>query len=170
MNNETNETTTSEAASEKSGRVFTQEQVNTLLAEQKRRQAEKFADYDELKAKAAQFDDATQAAKSDLERAIERAEKAEQAVQDANTRLAERDHQILVAEVAAEKQVPAGHLTGSTREELVASADALLAWRAEQVPQVRKGPFTPRSGSGSSTRASGVQAGREKRRGQQKTT
>lgn len=57
--------------------TFTQEQVNAMLAEQKRKVSEKFTGYDDLKAKAEQFDAAQEAAKTEQQRAAEAAQRAE---------------------------------------------------------------------------------------------
>lgn len=57
--------------------TFNQEQVNALLAEQKRKERERFAGYDDLKKKAEQFDAAQEAAKSEQERAADAARKAQ---------------------------------------------------------------------------------------------
>lgn len=72
--------------------------------------------------KAKQFDELTEAQKSELERANDRAAQAE-------ARAAEVELRAVRAEVAAAKGVPAVLLTGSTQEELEASADALLQFR-----------------------------------------
>lgn len=152
--------TSPDAGQSRESRMFSQDQVNTLLAEEKRKAKAKYADYEELKAKADQFDQAREDAKSDLQRAIERAEKAE-------STLAQREHQLLVAEVAAAKGVPAGNLTGTTREELEASADALLAWAGPKQEEPRRG-FVPKAATGTGERhASSMQAGRERARAKQ---
>ena len=52
----------------------------------------------------------------------------------AEARAAELETKAIRAEVAAEKGVPVALLTGSTREDLEASADALIAFRGEQKP------------------------------------
>lgn len=62
--------------------------------------------------------------KSEAEKATARAEAAER-------RAAEAEAKALRADVATEKSVPASLLTGSTREELEKSADALIAFRGE---------------------------------------
>jgi hypothetical protein len=72
--------------------------------------------------KAKRFDEFEEASKSDLERALARAEAAEKAASAASAAATR-------AEVAAAKGVPAHLLTGSTQEEFEASADALLAFK-----------------------------------------
>ncbi|MBQ2680458.1 MAG: hypothetical protein IJF97_00825 [Eggerthellaceae bacterium] len=57
-------------------RTFTQEQVDNIVRERlARAKAEPPADYEELKAKAAKYDEAQEAAKSDLQRATEEKDK-----------------------------------------------------------------------------------------------
>jgi len=63
--------------------------------------------------------------KTELEKVAARAEAAEK-------RAAELEAQSVRSEVAASKGIPSGLLTGSTKEELEASADALIAFRGEK--------------------------------------
>lgn len=58
-------------------KTFTQEEVNELMGRTRREERGKYADYDDLKAKAARYDEAQEAAKTELEKANERAAKAE---------------------------------------------------------------------------------------------
>lgn len=58
-------------------RTFTQEEVNALMGQTRREERGKHADYEDLKAKAAKYDEAQEAAKTELERANERAAKSE---------------------------------------------------------------------------------------------
>lgn len=112
------------APTQDAGKTFTQEDVNRLLASERRSQEQRFAD---AATKAAEYDKLTEQSKSDLQKATERAEKAER---EAATATAAR----LRFEVAAEKGLTAkqaARLVGSTREELLADADAL---RAEFAP------------------------------------
>ncbi|MGO2819435.1 MAG: hypothetical protein ACTIA5_01450 [Brachybacterium tyrofermentans] len=137
----------------KAPRTFTQDELNAVAAEERRKTAEKFADYDDLKAKAERLDQSEQENQTELQKAIARAEKAEK---DRDQEKADRenaDRRAVAAEVASEKGVPASHISGSTREELEASAEALIAWRTgqkageeEEPPKV--GGFIPDSGTG----------------------
>lgn len=63
------------------------------------------------------------------------AQKAQERLEAAEKRAAELELKAIRAEVAASKGVPVNLLSGSTQEELEASADALLAFRGEQEPQ-----------------------------------
>lgn len=60
------------------------------------------------------------------------AEKAATRAEAAEKRAAELEAQVLRAEIANTKGVPAALLTGSTKEELEAAADALIEFRGEQ--------------------------------------
>lgn len=80
------------------------------------------ADYAELQAKAAKLSEIEDAKKSDEQKAAERVAAAEQ-------RAVALEAQVARAEVAAEKGVPVGLLVGGTKEELEASADALIEFR-----------------------------------------
>ena len=102
-----------------------QEELDRIIATRLDRERKKFADYDEVKAKAAKLAEIEEANKSEAERTAERLAAAEK-------RAAELEAKALKAEVAAAKGVPAALLTGSTQEELEAAADALIEFRGEQ--------------------------------------
>lgn len=57
--------------------ITTQEDLNKIIAERVNRERGKYADYKDLKAKAAEYDKVAEASKSDLEKANERAAQAE---------------------------------------------------------------------------------------------
>lgn len=93
----------------------------------------RFADYDQLKAQAAELAQIREAEKTELERISDRATAAEQA-------LAAAEAKALRLEIAADAGLPANLLTGSTREELEAQATALCEFRnaGAQVPRAPK--------------------------------
>lgn len=132
-NTTVDETGAQTPAAEGSGeRTFTQEQVDTIVRERlARAKAQVPPDYEELRAKAAKYDEAQEAAKSELERANERAARAEAALEEANARMA---HAELVARVSRETGVPASLLHGTTEEELSASAAAVSEYVEAQRP------------------------------------
>lgn len=78
--------------------------------------------------KARLYDEAQEQGKSELQKAQEAAAKAE-------ARADALESKVLRAQVAAAKGVDADLLSGSTQEELEASADRLLAWRCAQTPK-----------------------------------
>ena len=104
-------------------RTFTQEDVDRIVKERlARAKSTPPADYAAHKPKAAEWDKAQEAAKSELERANERAAKADRALADAQAAI---EHSELVAKVSQETGVPASLLHGATEEELAASASAI---------------------------------------------
>ena len=87
-------------------------------------------DYDDLKAQAAKYADWEESQKTESQKANDRAEAAEK-------RAAELETRTTRAEVAAVKGIPAELLSGSTQEELEASADALIKFQGEkQAPRL----------------------------------
>lgn len=78
--------------------------------------------------KARLYDESKEEGKSELQKALESAQKAE-------ARATALEVQVLRAKVAAAKGVDADLLAGSTQEELEASADRLLAWRGDKTPK-----------------------------------
>lgn len=108
--------------------ITSQEALDRIIGQRVDRERKKFTGFDELKAKAAEFDKFQEASKSELQKAQERAAVLEQ-------ELARERERAGKANVAAAKGVPASALTGSTPEEWEAAADALLEWRAAQQVQ-----------------------------------
>lgn len=56
------------------GKTFTQDEVNSLLADTKRRAQSRYADYDDLKTKAAEFDKLQEDNASELQKAVKAAD------------------------------------------------------------------------------------------------
>jgi DNA repair exonuclease SbcCD ATPase subunit len=96
-------------------------------------------DYEELKAQAAKFQEIQESQKTEAEKVAERLAAAEK-------RAVELEAKATRAEVAAAKGVPVGLLSGGTKEELEASADALIQFKGESgsttlhVPNEGKSP------------------------------
>lgn len=103
--------------------ITSQEELNRVIGARINQVKSQYADYDEIREKAQKFDKADEANKSELQKAIERAEKAEKDLTPAQTQVAR-------LEVALEKGLTltqAKRLVGSTKDELAADADELLA-------------------------------------------
>ena len=101
--------------------TFTQDDVNRIIA----KRVAKYSDYEELKQKAAKFDEQVEAGKSDLQKATEKANSLQaelDALKQAESMRKMRE------EVADAKGIPAKLLTGTTAEECEAQAAELLAW------------------------------------------
>jgi len=103
----------------------TQAELNEIVEKRLARERNKYSDYNDLKAKAAQFDQTEEEKKTELEKLTGKASKAE-------ARAIAAEQALLRSEVAREKGVPVKLLTGSTKEELEAAADELIAFRGEQ--------------------------------------
>jgi hypothetical protein len=116
--------------------IASQDALDKIVQTRIARERAKFADYDELKAKADKLAQLEESQKTEAQKAQERLEAAEK-------RAAELELRSIRAEVAAAKGVPGDLLTGSTQEELEASADALIAFRGEKPG----GPVIPTQGT-----------------------
>ena len=82
------------------------------------------------------------------------AQKAQERFEAAEKRAAELELKATRAEVAADKGVPVSLLSGSTKEEIEASAEALIAFRGEQA----NGPVIPGQGNQPDTTKTGTPA------------
>ena len=88
-------------------KTFTQAELDAIVGDRLARERAKYADYGELKAKAAKFDEAEEAGKSELQKAVEERDRLKTELDKLN---AEREHAEKVAKVAAEKGVDAALL------------------------------------------------------------
>ena len=88
--------------------------------------------------------------KSELQKALERAD-------DAEKRASTAEFNAMRNKVAAAKGVPASSLTGSTEDELMASADDLIAWRDQNAKPAAAPKRSPASGGGLKSGATGTE-------------
>lgn len=121
---DTADTTTTPAPNGDGGtdRSFTQSDVERIVGERLARERGKYADYDDLKAKASQFDELQTSQQSDLERLTSERDTLKT---QSETSTAEN----MRLRVALEKKLPAeliDRLQGSTKDELEADAEELL--------------------------------------------
>ena len=116
--------------------ITSQEDFDKAIQARIARERAKFANYDEGQAAIARLAELEESQKTEAQKAQERLEAAEK-------RAAELELRSIRAEVAAAKGVPGDLLTGSTQEELEASADALIAFRGEKPG----GPVIPTQGT-----------------------
>lgn len=125
-------------------KTFTQEELNSVIESRLARERAKYADYDELKAKA-------DGSKTEMERLSEKLQALE--TENATNRV-----KALRADVASTKSVPAALLTADNKEDLEAQADAILAFAQaqNQAQQKAAGAAKPqeRLRSGADTTAS----------------
>jgi len=131
------------------GKTFTQAELDSIVADRLARERAKYPDYEDLKAKAAKYDAAEEAGKSELQKANDKAAalKTElEALKKANQLRELRER------VAKEKNVPASLLNGDSEEACKAQADAILAFaRPGGYPSLRDGGEAAKMG-GASTR------------------
>lgn len=116
--------------------TFTQDQVNALIAKEKGKFQQKYADYNDLKAAAAKLEEIESANATELEKAQKRAAELE-------SKLAETTAAALRQEVAMEKELPAKlvkFLTATDREGLATQADELLESLKPETPDFDGGP------------------------------
>lgn len=134
-----------ETATQQEARTFTQDELNAIVGKRLAEEKGKYADYDVLKAKAAKFDEAEEAAKSELQKVTERADKL-QAQIDSMTKADEVRR--IRESVASASGVPAGLLTGENEEDCKKQAEAILAFaKPSAYPSVKDaGEVTKTSG------------------------
>lgn len=113
--------------------VVSQEEFDRMVAKRIERERAKFADYDDIKSKAAEFDKVTDAQKTELQKAVERAEAAER---KAATYEAKEQRAQWAKEITKDSTVPAHLLRGTTREELEEHFAAL----SEALPKTPTAP------------------------------
>ena len=102
-------------------KTFTQEQVNAFMAEDRR----KFApDYDAVKAKAAEFDKVSEAAKTELQKERDRADVAEKLVVGFQQ---EKQVAKWANDVVKGSTIPASALRGNTEDEIQTHFEQLKA-------------------------------------------
>lgn len=124
------------AGEQQTERTFTQAEMNAIISDRLTRERSKYADYDDLKAKAAQFDAAQEAGKTELQKANEKAAKLQEQLDTLTKANTLRE---LRSKVAAATGVPAELLSGDTEEACTAQAQAILKFAQPGYPSVRDG-------------------------------
>ena len=116
-------------------KTFTQAELDAIVGERLGRLKAKYADYDELKTKAAAYDEAAEASKSELQKAVEERDryKARLDKLEADAKRAE-----LVAKVAAEQGVDAALLSRMSGD--VEENAAFLKEQLDSQPKHYQGP------------------------------
>lgn len=126
-------------------RTFTQEEVNAIVGKRLAEEKGKYSDYEEIKAKAAKFDEAEEANKSELQKAVERANNLESEL--AGIKKAEEVRKTR-EKIATETGIPANLLTGDTEESCKAQAEAIKAFATPNYPKVKDSGEVPKTVSG----------------------
>lgn len=123
MGNETVNQETQTAEVEQ--KTFTQEEVNSIIAERLGRDRQKYADYDSLKQKAEEFDKLQEANKTELQKATERADSLEKQLAEIKKANEVRDIRL---KISNETGVPLELLTAETEEECRSMAEKINAF------------------------------------------
>lgn len=122
---ENNATVPTQENAEGQTRTFTQEEVNAIVGKRLAEEKGKFADYEDLKAKAAKYDEAEEANKSELQKATERANNLEA---ELNGLKKAEEVRLMREKVSKETGIPANLITGATEDECKAQAEAIKAF------------------------------------------
>lgn len=149
VNQETNPNPT--AGKNEPEKTFTQSQLDAIVADRLKRAEGKYADYEDLKAKARKLDELTEAEKSDLQKAQDAAAGYKAQLDDLQAQIKARDAR---DKVSAEKGVPAYLLTASTEEDCRKQADDILRFSQgrPKYPDTGDGGEPAGSGGGGATR------------------
>lgn len=132
---------TDEAVKPEFKAITSQDELNRVLHDRLERERAKFADYDAFKEKAAEYDKAQDAAKSELQKLAERAEAAEKRIAEYE----QRDQRAEWArEAAKEVGVSADVLRGTTKDEFLEHARSIKALTEQQAsPPPRRTSVPP---------------------------
>lgn len=126
-----------EAQEQHAEKTFTQADVDRIVGERISGVKSKFADYDDLKKKAARADELEAAQMSEVEKAIKRAEDAENALKAVEEKATQAELAALRIKVGTEKGIPAAlidRLSGNDAASIAADADAILAALPKPTP------------------------------------
>lgn len=115
-------------------KTFTQQELDSIIADRLTRERSKYADYDALKEKAAKFDEIDQANKTELQKATE---KAAELQQELDSMKAAKALQEMREKVAKETGIPSNLLTAGTLEECQAQAQAIKEYAGPKYPKVK---------------------------------
>lgn len=117
--------------------ITSQEELDQRIGQRLARERDKFADYDQIKQKAAEYDAAQEAAKTELQREQEARATLEQKIADLET-------STLRATLAADSGVPPELVAGASEDEMKASIAKLIEFRGEPSRTPKPDPFQGR--------------------------
>ena len=115
-------------------KTFTQAELDSIVSDRLQRERSKYADYKALKEKAEAYDKFTEANKSELEKANERAAALQKELDDLKQAAAVRT---IREQVSKDTGVPAELLTATTEDDCKAQAEAIRAFAKPTYPNVR---------------------------------
>lgn len=118
-------------------RTFTQAELNAIVQKRLGEQAAKYGNYEELKEKALKFDEIEDKAKTELQKATERADALEKELEGMKKADAVRK---IREEVSKETGVPAHLINGETKEQCEEQARAIMTFaKPSSYPVVKDG-------------------------------
>lgn len=129
-----------------------QDELNKLIGERVERERKKYADYDDLKTKASEFDKLADANKSEIEKANEKASKAEAELTAIPTKVADglKQHLVKLHEISDDDARL--FLTATDPEVLLEQVSRLLDRSAEgEAERKRRGNRVPGEGTTTTT-------------------
>lgn len=125
------------AAATQAERTFTQKELDDILQARLGKERSKYADYEDLKAKAAKLDEIEAANKTELQKATEKAEAYKKELEGLKKEAAVS---AIRAKVATDKNIPVNLLTADTEEACIAQAEGILNFaKPGAYPVVRDG-------------------------------
>ena len=138
--NDTTVNTPDDTAPQQPEKVFTQTELDAIVKDRLAREKSKYQDYEELKAKATKYDEQTEASKSELQKATERAQALEA---ELNGFKKAESIRTIREKVARETGIPTSSLsllTGETEETCMEQAKTILSMiKPNGYPQVPDG-------------------------------
>lgn len=135
-------------SAQQTDRTFTQAELDAIVQNRVREQTAKYADYEDLKAKAAKYDEAENANKSELQKATDKANALQAKL---NQYESEKKIREIREKVSKETGVPADLLAGNDEESCKAMAKAIKDYTKQSTgyPLVKDGGEQNHSGGGS---------------------
>ena len=115
-------------------KTFTQDEVNAIVTKRLAQEKAKYEGFDEMKAKAEEYDKLEEANKSELQKASERIASLEA---ELNSKRKAEEVRALRDKVSQETGIPANLLTGETEEECLEQANGIKAFANPTYPSVK---------------------------------
>lgn len=133
--NQEMQTATQENVGEET-KTFTQADVDKIVGDRLQRERSKYSDYEALKEKADKYDEVVESEKTELQKAMEKAEALEAELSSMKKAEAIRE---IKTKVATETGIPAHLLTGETEEACREQAEAIKAFAKPAYPVIKDG-------------------------------
>ena len=136
MSETVNQETTQTKETVNQEKTFTQAELEKIVKERTYREKEKYADYDELKEKAARLDALEENSKSELQKATDKVAKLQAEIDSYKN---SEKIRVMREKVSKETEVPVELLNGNSEEECRAQAEAIKAYAKPSYPNLRDG-------------------------------